>query len=234
MLAKVYFDMSKVYESLKEYDKSIQYLLKLDSFMKLVTNNTKNIEEAIFKDVGKLYKLKGDHCAAINYLEKSLKLYIQKFSYESAYVVLILINLGKEYMVTDKNNNALQKFLEAEKILLKIKGNNNFKLFQVWNYLSLYYCKIDGELKSSIYTKKYEEIRSPLSGCEHIEVTDFYWDMRDLFISSKSDNIAVKVFSSALKMWKSIYGEKSDELGEIWQKISEVYFHKENYLAGVK
>jgi CHAT domain-containing protein/tetratricopeptide (TPR) repeat protein len=227
-VSAAYNNLGVVNMTLGNFDKALEYNFKAESFVSKNDQNSQNLGD-IFNNRGHLFNIKKSFDVAIDYLEKSIRIYqnlgtLNKNilnSLSSAY-----INISIAYIETKNYLLALQ-YLEKN-----VRLNSKYEL----SGLSLTYLNIAKTYVRIGNPKKAEEyyLKSIISfineyNGDYYRLADVYFDY-GLFLRSGGKNIqALEVHKKALAICLKNYGEKHTIVSLAYKHLGDNYIIQNNY-----
>lgn len=164
-IAEVYCGLSGVYERLKQWEKSIEYLSKAIVIYEK-TNNPGGLSDA-YKGMGDICWNKKQNLLAIDYYKKAYD--ICKQEKNATGISFLACDLAYMY-AAEKNTALLNKYAdESYKIAVQTKSWRTIKYAGFW--LSEAYEMVGNYEKALFYHKKYFAVNDSINNRERIEKT---------------------------------------------------------------
>jgi CHAT domain-containing protein/tetratricopeptide (TPR) repeat protein len=227
-LLAVYNNLGVVDLTLGNYDKALEYNYRAESFTGKDDHNGQNVAD-IFNNRGYIFYIKKSFDVAIDYLEKSIRIY-QNLNNQNQNV---LSHLSSAYI------NISISYLETKKYLLALhylKKNVDLNVKHKLNGLPLTYLNIAKTYARLRNSKKAEEYYLKSISSFKKEYGDRYYRMADayfdygLFLQSQDKNsYALEAYRKALFICRINYGEKHTFLSLAYKHMGDNYFIQNKY-----
>jgi CHAT domain-containing protein/Tfp pilus assembly protein PilF len=228
----LYNNLDVVSSSLGNFNKALEYSFKAESLINEQDQNPQDLAD-IYNNRGHLFNIKRSFDVAIDYLEKSIRIYLN-LSFQNKNV---LNNLSIAYANISIANYETRKYSEALKYLQKnVVLNSQFNLSGLWlTYLNIaknYVRLKDSTRAEEFYKKSITSIINEYSK-DYYRLTDVYFEY-GLFLSSTGREAeSLKVLEKASSISIKNYGNHHTIVSLSFKLIGDHYKRKSDYSSAL-
>ncbi len=178
--------------------------------------------------IGLVYIHLSKHEKALNYLKKDLEIILKKPKENESSLGPSYLNIGICHYYLMRYDNALNYYQKVVPIFTT--RNDLFGLAMTYNNIGVVYYKKGEDDKALQYYKKSIEINLKINnGLSHKKIAGNYMNSGIIFKNKKDYKKALLYYKKALPIYKTIYGENSDDMGSLYRNIGEVYMYEKKY-----
>jgi CHAT domain-containing protein/tetratricopeptide (TPR) repeat protein len=223
-----YVNLCSTYMLQGRYQEALEYNNRGE---KLLLSNSQESKElaAIYGNKGLIYSIKKTYDFAIDYLEKSIRIYNKlylldnsiAFNYSSAF-----LNLGIVFLETGNLKSAMDNFIKSLNLKLKynLKG-----IPLVYLNIAKTYVKTGDTLKAEEFYLKSISTFIKESGTGYYRLVDVYFDYALFLRTSGRTTESLEALNKALTICLKNYGEKHTYVSLSYKLIGDHYKNLSDY-----
>lgn len=227
-LLAVYNNLGVVDLTLGNYDKALEYNYKAETFIRKEDQNGQDIAD-IFNNRGYIFYIKRSFDVAIDYLEKSIRIY-QNLDDQNQNVLSHLssayINISISYLETKKYLLALHYLKKNVDLNIKYRLSG---LPLTYLNLAKTYTKIGNSINAEEYYLKSISSFKKEYGDRYYRMVDVYFDYGLLLQSQDKYSEALEAYRKALLICRINYGEKHTFSSLAYKHVGDDYFIQNKY-----
>jgi CHAT domain-containing protein/Tfp pilus assembly protein PilF len=190
------------------------------------------LEASVDDILGEIQLNKGRNDLALDYLQKSQKIYQRSAQSKTAAAASVFNHLGLVYWNSGNIDLALEHLLKALEMRKEIFGENNSEVAGSYNNIGLIYADSDPE-KALEYYNKALQINLNLYPEKHPSLAASYNNIA--FINRKQGNYleALTNLEKVLVIWKSVYNEDHPNVAFVYSNKGAIYAEEGKYEAAL-
>ncbi len=220
-LGMLYIDTDRFKLSEKKYQKALEIYTELYGDQNIHVANA-------YYGLGSLYGIMGFHDKKLDYLQKSLKIYLKKAKNHSA-LSNIYHNMGNTYVDKGAYEKALQFYKKSIDISIKTVGKEHYLVSYGYSGMASVYQNQNNYDLALEYNNKSLKIRISNFGEDHPIVATSYNKIGDVFLKKEQYDNALHYYKAALNVYKKTFNTDYLDTAKSLAKIGVLKQEKKQF-----
>jgi tetratricopeptide (TPR) repeat protein len=229
-VARVYNNLSLVFRQLGQLDEALAMCSSaLEIFNKAPGNHQNDIVNC-HNSMGILLDKQGKPDKAMEHYSIGLAITLEREG-ETVYVAGFLVNIGAVLKNENKLDEAMEKYVSALRIFEKAKADTRVALcHEKIGDLLKKLGKLDAALE---HARKSLAIRRSKLSHEHVDCGESHFVIGDILVRSGKFAAAVEEFENALRIFKSVFGEMTLQVADVYKSKAYCFFNLQHWREAV-